>query len=140
MNPIEAIFALLAEQGKAMYFGEAVTEAEHALQSAWLADRSGSPDELVIGDSHEYGDAIEPFDNPRIDDLILDYLRTFIKVPDLAIAARWHGVYVKHPTEPFVVARPTPETLAVTGIGGAGMTLSFGVAEQMISSWLGDSP
>ena len=60
----------------------------------------------MIGDSHEYGDAIEPFDKPHIDDLILAYLRTFLTIPDLTIAARWHGVYVKHPTEAYVVARP----------------------------------
>jgi D-hydroxyproline dehydrogenase subunit beta len=92
--------------------------------------------ELVIGDSHEYGDGIEPFDKPQIDDLILAYLRTFVTIPDLTIAARWHGIYVKHPTDPFVVARPTPETLAVTGVGGAGMTLSFGLAEQIVREWL----
>jgi len=95
--------------------------------------------ELVIGDSHEYGNAIEPFDKTHIDDLILDYLRTFVSIPDLTIAARWHGVYVKHPTEPYVVARPTPQTLAVTGVGGAGMTLSFGLAEQIVRDWRGES-
>jgi FAD dependent oxidoreductase TIGR03364 len=95
--------------------------------------------ELVIGDSHEYGDTIEPFDKPHLDDLILKYLHTFLTVPDLAIAARWHGVYVKHPTDPFVIARPTPETLAVTGVGGAGMTLSFGLAEQTVNDWLGET-
>jgi FAD dependent oxidoreductase TIGR03364 len=95
--------------------------------------------ELVIGDSHEYGDAIEPFDKSRIEELILEYLRTFLTVPDLTIAARWHGVYVKHPAKLYVVARPTPETLAVTGVGGAGMTLSFGLAEQTVRDWLGES-
>ena len=95
--------------------------------------------ELVIGDSHEYGDAVEPFDKSRIEELILEYLRTFLTVPDLTIVARWHGVYVKHPTRPYVVARPTPQTLAVTGVGGAGMTLSFGLAEQTVKDWLGES-
>ena len=94
--------------------------------------------EVVIGDSHEYGDAIEPFDKPHLDELILAYLRTFLTIPDLTIAARWHGVYVKHPTESFVVARPAPDVLAVTGVGGAGMTLSFGLAEQTVSNWLGE--
>jgi FAD dependent oxidoreductase TIGR03364 len=94
--------------------------------------------ELTLGDSHEYGDAIEPFDNPRIDELVLAYLRTFLTVPDLTIAARWHGIYVKHPTAAYVVARLSPDALAVTGVGGAGMTLSFGLAEQVVSDWLGE--
>ncbi len=101
-----------------------------------LAAQNGQG-EIVIGDSHEYGDSIEPFDNPRIDELILAYLRTFVVIPDLAIAARWHGVYVKHPTDPYTIARPAPATLAVTGVGGAGMTLSFGLAEQVVTDWLG---
>jgi FAD dependent oxidoreductase TIGR03364 len=94
--------------------------------------------ELVIGDSHEYGAAIEPFDKTRIDELILEYLKAFLTVPDLTIAARWHGVYVKHRDKPFVVSNPTPETLAVTGVGGAGMTLSFGLAEQTLTDWMGE--
>jgi FAD dependent oxidoreductase TIGR03364 len=93
--------------------------------------------ELTLGDSHEYGDVIEPFDNPRIDELVLAYLKTFLAVAELTIAARWHGIYVKHPTAAYVVARLTPETLAVTGVGGAGMTLSFGLAEQVVTDWLG---
>lgn len=96
--------------------------------------------ELTLGDSHEYGDAIEPFDNPRIDELILAYLKTFLTVPDLTIAARWHGTYVKHPTAAYIVARPAPQTLAVTGVGGAGMTLSFGLAEQVVTDWLEGEP
>lgn len=94
--------------------------------------------ELILGDSHEYAEAIEPFDKTRIDDLILAYLRTFIDIPDLAIAARWHGVYIKHPSETYVVAQLNPETLAVTGVGGAGMTLSFGIAEKVVADWLGE--
>jgi FAD dependent oxidoreductase TIGR03364 len=94
--------------------------------------------EIILGDSHEYGDDIEPFDKAHVDELILDYLRTFVTIPDMTIAARWHGIYVKHPTEPYLVAYPGPETLAVTGVGGAGMTLSFGLAERTVSDWLGD--
>jgi FAD dependent oxidoreductase TIGR03364 len=93
--------------------------------------------ELTLGDSHEYGDAIEPFDKPHIDELILAYLQTFLKVPDLTVAARWHGTYVKHPTAAYVVARLGPEALVVTGVGGAGMTLSFGLAERVVADWLG---
>ena len=88
--------------------------------------------ELVIGDSHEYEGAIEPFDKPEIDRLILDYLHTFLDVPDLEIAARWHGIYAKHPRDPYFIAHPAPGATAVTGVGGAGMTLSFGLADEVV--------
>jgi D-hydroxyproline dehydrogenase subunit beta len=90
--------------------------------------------ELVIGDSHEYGGDVEPFDKPRIDALIIEYLDTFLAAPDLQIAGRWHGIYAKHPSDPYFVARPEPGVTIVTGLGGAGMTLSFGLAEQVARS------
>lgn len=88
--------------------------------------------ELVIGDSHKYGEPVEPFDRPEIDHLILDYLHTFLDAPDLQIAARWNGVYVKHRADPYFVTHPAPGVTAVTGVGGAGMTLSFGLAEEVV--------
>ncbi len=92
--------------------------------------------ELTIGDSHEYGDAIEPFDQARIDDFILAYLHTFLDLPELAIASRWHGVYVKHPAEVYVTIKPIEGVVGVTGLGGAGMTLSFGVAQRVVQETL----
>ncbi len=88
--------------------------------------------EIVIGDSHEYDDQIEPFDKAEIDALILRYLDTFLIAPDLRIASHWQGIYVKHPTEPYLVNHPAPGVTVVTGAGGAGMTLSFGLAEMVI--------
>lgn len=47
MTVIDRIFALFRERGNEMYFGEAVTETEHALQCAYLAEQSGAAPELV---------------------------------------------------------------------------------------------
>jgi gamma-butyrobetaine dioxygenase len=44
---VDEIADLLATRGRALYFGEAVTEAEHALQSAALAEAEGAEDILV---------------------------------------------------------------------------------------------
>ncbi len=88
--------------------------------------------EVVIGDSHEYDAGIEPFDKPEIERLILEYLKTFLDAPELRIAARWHGIYAKHPREAYYVGRPAPGVTLVTGVGGAGMTLSFGLAEKVV--------
>jgi FAD dependent oxidoreductase TIGR03364 len=96
-----------------------------------MASQNGQG-ELVIGDSHEYDGQIEPFDKPEIDRMILEYLDTFLDVPELRIAARWHGIYGKHPSAAYFVAKPAEDVTVVTGLGGAGMTLSFGVAEKVV--------
>ncbi len=87
--------------------------------------------ELTVGDSHEYGAAVDPFDRTAIDDLIVEYARGFLR-PELEIAQRWHGVYAKHPDQPFLSMSPAANVRVVTATGGAGMTLSFGLAEQTI--------
>jgi glycine/D-amino acid oxidase-like deaminating enzyme len=86
--------------------------------------------EVLIGDSHEYDDDISPFDKAEIDELILRYLRTFLKLPDDRIAARWQGIYAKHPSQTVVCEEVLPDVHLAISPGGAGMTLSFGFAEE----------
>jgi FAD dependent oxidoreductase TIGR03364 len=86
--------------------------------------------EVILGDSHEYDNEIEPFDKPAIDEFVLRELRKVICLPDWTIAERWHGIYSKHPTNPFFEAEPMPNVHVCTATGGAGMTMSFGIAEQ----------
>jgi FAD dependent oxidoreductase TIGR03364 len=92
--------------------------------------------EIILGDSHEYDDEIDSFDKSEIEDLMLRELREVITLPDWTLAERWHGVYAKHPTLPFVHASPLPRVHVFTGLGGAGMTLSLGAAEHMCEQWL----
>lgn len=47
MNIIDRVFTLFREKGNGAYFGEDVTETEHALQSAHLAEQSGASQELI---------------------------------------------------------------------------------------------
>src|SRR5262245_20302558 len=47
MSVVDRILQLFAEKGQGMYFGEAVTETEHALQSAHLAETAGAGNELI---------------------------------------------------------------------------------------------
>ncbi len=90
--------------------------------------------ELTIGDSHEYGLTVTPFDSIEINELILDYLHRFTKIPNVKIQETWHGVYAKlenGATE--LVLHPTHGVTVVNGVGGAGMTLSFGLAEEVMT-------
>ncbi len=85
--------------------------------------------EVVIGDSHEYDADISPFDKPLVDGLILDYLSKMLRLPDPTVVRRWHGVYAKHPTAVQFSAEPQPGCHVFSSPGGAGMTLSFGLAD-----------
>ena len=90
--------------------------------------------ELTLGDSHEYGLAVNIFDDPVINRLILDYAKAYLRVPTLEIAETWHGVYAKHPEEPFLRASPLPGVQLVTVTTGIGMTMSFALAEETFKS------
>lgn len=85
--------------------------------------------ELTIGDSHEYGLAVNIFDSPAINRQILDFAETYLRVPVLEICEQWHGVYAKHPEHPYLRFVPTENVRVVTVTSGIGMTISFGLAE-----------
>jgi predicted HD phosphohydrolase len=45
---MDDLFDLFATRGQQLYFGEAVTELEHALQAAHFAESDAAPDALVV--------------------------------------------------------------------------------------------
>ena len=91
--------------------------------------------EVILGDSHEYNGDIVPFDKRLIDDLILRELHKVVQLPDWTIAEQWHGLYAKHPQAPVFEAEPLPNVHICTATGGAGMTMSFGLAERAWRRW-----
>lgn len=86
--------------------------------------------ELVIGDSHEYGYGFDPFNRDEVNTLILAYLGSFLKMEELKIKETWYGVYSKHPDKTEFIADPMNGVRIITGLSGAGMTFSFGLANE----------
>jgi FAD dependent oxidoreductase TIGR03364 len=89
--------------------------------------------EVTIGDSHEYGLVHDPFDREYINKLIMDYLKTFVVLKDFSIAQTWNGIYPKLKGKTEFIAKPESGVTIINGLSGAGMTLSFGLAEEVIS-------
>jgi len=89
---------------------------------------------LIVGDSHEYGSTLEPFDREEINMAILTYLKRFTDLPGYRVTRTWNGIYTKltdGSTE--LVCHPLPGVTVINGLGGNGMTLSFGLAEEVIT-------
>jgi FAD dependent oxidoreductase TIGR03364 len=93
--------------------------------------------ELTVGDSHEYATNFEPFDKTSLNDLILQYLRKFAITEDWKMIQSWHGIYPKMTNSATeMLLHPQPQVYILNGLGGNGMTLSFGLAEETINSIL----
>ena len=91
--------------------------------------------ELTIGDSHEYGLAHDPFDKSFINELILDYLKKFAQFKSWSLVESWNGLYSKQVNgEPHCFFSPDPGVYVLNALGGAGMTLSFGLADDIVAS------
>lgn len=92
--------------------------------------------ELTVGDSHEYALDFEPFDKIEINNLILAYLKKFMHIDEWDMIQSWNGIYpimTNGATDLFL--NPEPGVYILNGIGGHGMTMSFGFAEEIIETF-----
>lgn len=91
--------------------------------------------ELTIGDSHEYGLVHDPFDKQFINQLIIDYLKQFAQFKSFAVIQSWNGIYPKITNgKTDFIDSPENGVTIVNGLGDAGMTLSFGLAEEVLAN------
>jgi FAD dependent oxidoreductase TIGR03364 len=89
--------------------------------------------EFTIGDTHEYGLSPDPFDRNYINELVLKYLKSIVRIKHPKIAQTWNGIYAKLQGKSEFIHSPSNYCTIVNGLSGAGMTLSFGLADKIIS-------
>jgi len=111
-------------------------ESEYAEYLKWgihvMASQNGLG-EITVGDSHEYALTFDPFDREFINTMILDYLGTFAQFKSPKVFQSWHGIYPKMTngaTE--IVIKPESGVTIINGLGGNGMTLSFGLCDEVV--------
>lgn len=113
-------------------------EADYAAYLKWgihVMASQNETGELTIGDSHEYGLVHDPFDRQFINTLITDYLHTFADFKDWELAQSWNGIYPKMTNgQTEFIHEVAPGVTIINGLGGNGMTLSFGLCEQVIAA------
>ncbi len=91
------------------------------------------PGRLTIGSTCPFGVSTR---GEEVDRLMIQHARTLLSsLP--AISTRWQDTQTSHPTAPYCVILPSPLAAGVTGLGASGMTLSFGLAEDVVNHVLG---
>jgi len=91
--------------------------------------------ELTVGDSHEYALDFEPFDKVEINNMILDYLKQLVNIEDWQMTQSWNGIYpIMTNGETDLFLKADESVYILNGIGGHGMTMSFGFAEEIINN------
>jgi len=92
--------------------------------------------ELIIGDSHRYGQDALPFNDEAVDDAMLD-LASQALGSRLRVLERWQGVYGAHGPAPFSVMPVDPATTVAVMHSGVGMTVGLAIGERTVAGALG---
>ena len=108
-------------------------------QAAWLeagihliavGSRDGS---IVLGDSHVYGEAEQPFASASIDELILTELTRLTGRRDVEVEERWIGTYPSADS-PCFQADVMPGVRVVVVTGGTGASTGFALGEEAVEA------
>lgn len=136
--------AVMSDLGLDRYRGYAACDGLDALRARLRAEQKphlengvhlivvqSADGTLVVGDSHHYGPAHDPFQPAAVDALILD---EFAKVlgPAPPVVDRWIGVYPSGPEDAFVEA-VAPGVRLVSVTSGTGASTAFGLAEEVLA-------
>jgi FAD dependent oxidoreductase TIGR03364 len=89
--------------------------------------------EITVGDTHEYGLDLDPFDKHYLNNWVVDYLKSFCALPSFEVMQTWNGTYAKMKNGQTEWVHQAGDNIwLVNGMGGAGMTLSFGLAQEVL--------
>ena len=111
---------------------EEAASLAHGIHLIVVQSADGS---LVVGDSHHYADAPEPFAMEEVDQLILRHLRSTLNLETAQVTERWTGVYPSSKTTPCVIDAPDDATRLVLVTSGSGASTGFGIAHDVFSAW-----
>lgn len=110
-------------------------EAESLAHGIHLIVVQSADGSLVVGDSHHYGAAPEPFAQEHVDTLILRHLRETLKLKHATVSSRWVGTYPSSATRDCLIDAPNDATRLVLVTSGTGASTAFGIAEEVFAAW-----
>jgi FAD dependent oxidoreductase TIGR03364 len=106
-------------------------QAAHLEQGIHLIVVQSADGSLVVGDSHVYGDAEQPFASAATEDLIMEEFHQILNLPKARVTERWVGSYA---SADEVVFKAQPSLGVALGVvtGGTGASTSFAFARELL--------
>jgi FAD dependent oxidoreductase TIGR03364 len=101
---------------------------QHGIHLIVVQSADGS---LVVGDSHQYGEAMPPFVPAEAEELILAEMQRVLCLGHYQVEQRWTGIYPSGPQDVLIeTVLPDVQLLSVTS--GTGMSTAFALAEECL--------
>jgi len=142
--------AVMSDLGLVRYLGYAELPGASALRARLEAEQAAALDNgvhliavqsadgsLVVGDSHHYGETLDPFAPHHVDELILDELDAVLDLPGRAVRERWIGIYASAHDRLMLIDRPSDTVRIVIVTSGTGASTAFAIGEEVIAELFG---
>jgi FAD dependent oxidoreductase TIGR03364 len=142
--------AVMSDLGLVRYLGYAELPEVAALRHRLAAEQKAALDNgvhliavqsadgsLVVGDSHHYGETLDPFAPASVDDIILDELDAVLDVPGRTVVERWVGVYASAGDRLMLIDRPSDSVRIVIVTSGTGASTAFAIGEEITAELFG---
>jgi FAD dependent oxidoreductase TIGR03364 len=94
---------------------------------------------LVVGDSHHPAQDVLPFIDSGINSIILQEMEQTMCLGGYVPTSQWLGWYPVGGTDDALVLAPHPSLRVVTITSGTGASTAFGLAEEVIETWIGNA-
>jgi FAD dependent oxidoreductase TIGR03364 len=111
-------------------------QGEFLRQGIHLIVAQGADGSLVVGDSHYYDSAEEPFATEHIYELLLQEYGAVIGQPPPPVRQRWVGTYAVADDRIVLIEAPAPDIRLVMVTSGIGASTGFAIGEEVIGGLL----
>jgi D-hydroxyproline dehydrogenase subunit beta len=115
----------------------AAEQAEFIRHGIHLIVAQGRDGSLVVGDSHHYDAATEPFAEEEVDRLILEEYRAVLGREAPPVRERWMGSYTVAGEGAVLIDAPSPRVRLVLVTSGIGASTGFAIGEEVIQELQG---
>ncbi len=149
-RPVRLGAAVMSDLGLARYHGYADLPAAAPLKARLDAEQpaqrqngvhlivvQSADGSLVVGDSHHYGEAPDPFYLATVEQLILEEMEQVLDLGGWRISERWLGTYASAEDRWRLTDAPDERTRIVIVTAGCGASTAFAIGEETIRDLFG---